>query len=73
MLVPGDDGPVAVVVHARLGELELEGVRADLDRLDPGVLLDGDAILVPGMVNLGHCGSIVCCKYNAIQFFQYFY
>ena len=50
--VPGDDGPVAVVVDARLGELELEGVGADLDRLDSGVLLDRNTILVPGIVLL---------------------
>jgi hypothetical protein len=46
--VPGDDGPVAVVVDAGLGELQLERVRADLDRLDTGVLLDWNTILVPG-------------------------
>ena len=47
MRVPGNDGPVAVVVHAGLGEGQLERVRAHLDALDAGVLFDWNTILVP--------------------------
>ena len=47
MRVPGNDGPVAVVVHAGLGEGQLERVRAHLDALDAGVLLDWNTVLVP--------------------------
>ena len=61
MGVPGDDGPVPVVLSDRLGELEVESVGADLDGLDAAVLLDGDTILVPGQLRLA------CKKSNALS------
>ncbi len=64
MRVSRDHGPVAVVVHARLGELQLERVRADLDGLDAGVLLDWDTILVP--VGLMFRGGNYCFFSNQI-------
>ena len=78
--VPGNDGPVAVVINAGLGEGQLESVRTNLDALDAGVLLDWHTILVPeslqnlkpaGHTSLGELGFITFV-WGCIQFWTSF-
>ena len=53
MWVARDDGPVARVVGGRGLEAQLERLVVHADALDAGVLLDGDAVLVPVVVDIG--------------------
>lgn len=56
--VPGDDSPVTIVLNSGLLEGQLKCLSILLDHLDPGILRDGDTILVPGQLGgSGHLGD----------------